>query len=648
METKKRLGVAEKFAYGIGAVGKDMVYMLSASYVLYYFQDIMGVNTIAMGIILLVARIFDAFNDPIMGVIVAKTKTKWGKFRPWLLIGTITNAVILVLMFAAPPSLDGKGLVAYAAVTYIMWGVTYTMMDIPYWSMIPAFTNAGKEREGLSALARSCAGVGSALITIITVMVVTALGTFFTSNNADTITKTFDNSNKQYTANVIKLDADGNPTDNVIEFGSDKVVASIDISGSEKTFESGLVDIKDNGVEKEVWKGILMTTAGSSSNMTYSVDVNGIELKNDDADENANKLEFVTDAVESEGTDDAGKAMVNVYVGEKTFEQLSAAPTLTIDGDLNSTQEIERVGYKYFSIIIAALFIIFIVVTCAVIKEKSSVDMEAASIKDMFKALVQNDQAMIIVLAIVLINTATYITSNLLIYFFKYDLAGSNWQGNYTLFNTFAGAMQIIAMMLFFPLLRKAFNTLKIFYICVFSAIVGYIVLLVMAVAGVTNVYIFFIPGFFIMSAVGIMNVIVTVFLANTVDYGELKNNRRDESVIFSMQTFVVKLASGIAALVATICLAVFNIQEDSSVLNYSSVSSKVLDLKNNVISTIGASDVLGLRIVMTLVPVLVLIIALILFKLKYKLTDEKLDEINSELEARHAGDNNANANLNV
>ena len=92
MEEKKNLNGKEKFAYGICAVGKDMVYMLSAAYILYYYQDIMGVSAIAMGIILLVARVFDAFNDPIMGVIVAKTKTKWGKFRPWLMIGTFTNA----------------------------------------------------------------------------------------------------------------------------------------------------------------------------------------------------------------------------------------------------------------------------------------------------------------------------------------------------------------------------------------------------------------------------------------------------------------------------------------------------------------------------------------------------------------------------
>ena len=143
----------EKVSYGLGAVGKDMVYMLSASYILYYYQDILGVSAFAMGVILLAARVFDAFNDPIMGVVVAKTRTRWGKFRPWLLIGTILNAIMLYLMFSAPPALDGGGLVAYAAVTYVLWGVTYTMMDIPYWSMIPAFTEGGKEREGLSTMA---------------------------------------------------------------------------------------------------------------------------------------------------------------------------------------------------------------------------------------------------------------------------------------------------------------------------------------------------------------------------------------------------------------------------------------------------------------------------------------------------------------
>ena len=155
METKKKLSGKEKFAYGIGAVGKDMVYMLSASYITIYFVDVMGISAAAIAVLLMAARVFDAFNDPIMGVLVAKTKTRWGKFRPWLLIGTVTNAVMLYLMFSIPPTMNASGMLLYASVTYILWGVTYTMMDIPYWSMVPAFTESGKERESLSAFARS-------------------------------------------------------------------------------------------------------------------------------------------------------------------------------------------------------------------------------------------------------------------------------------------------------------------------------------------------------------------------------------------------------------------------------------------------------------------------------------------------------------
>lgn len=473
MEQKRKLSGGEKFAYGIGAVGKDMVYMLSASYILYYYQDIMGVSAWVMGIILLAARVFDAFNDPIMGVLVAKTRTKWGKFRPWLFIGTLTNAIVLYLMFAAPPTLSDGGLIAYAAVTYILWGVTYTMMDIPYWSMVPAFTDAGKERENLSALARSCAGVGSAIISIVTVMSVSALGHAF---------------------------------------------------GTDATYE--------------------------------------------------------------------------------------------------------RVGFKIVAAIVAVLFFVFITITCVKIKEKSSVEMEAASVGDMFRALIKNDQAMAMVIAIVMINTALYITQNLLIYFFKYDFSPANWEGNYTLFNTCGGAFQILAMMFLFPLFRKFMNSMKIFALSFGMAMAGYIIILIISVTGSSNVYLLLIPAFLIMAAIGMLNVIVTVFLANTVDYGELKNGRRDESVIFSMQTFVVKLASGLSALVASIVLTVFNIKKDDSI----DPSQFTLD----------ATQRFGLRACMTILPIVVLIVGFIVYKKKYILTDEKLEEISAELEDKRAQEANA------
>ena len=480
MDTKQKLPLKSKISYGLGAVGKDMVYMLSASYVLYYFQDVLGVSAVAMGVILLAARIFDAFNDPIMGVVVAKTKTRWGKFRPWLLIGTLTNAVVLFLMFSCPPTLDAGGLVAYAAVTYILWGVTYTMMDIPYWSMIPAFTEGGKEREGLTTLARSCAGVGSALITVATVMAVQFLGNAFGGSNA---------------------------------------------------------------------------------------------------------------------------------------------------------KEIEILGFKWFSAIVAVLFIVFTILTCVNVKEKSTAEMKTVSVGQMFKALLRNDQALAIVLAIVLINSSIYITSNLVIYFFKYDFGGTEWFSSYTLFNIFGGAMQILSMMVLYPVLRNAvkLSNTKIFYICLTMSMVGYAVLLVLAFLGMGNVFVLFIPGFLIFAASGLLNILTTIFLANTVDYGELKNGSRDESVIFSLQTFVVKLASGIAAFVASICLSINKLQEGTEV----SEADKLVDWSLNV----SASARTGLRLTMTVIPIVVLVIAILWFRKKYILTDEKVEEIAAQVKALHAGE---------
>lgn len=121
-----------------------------------------------------------------------------------------------------------------------------------------------------------------------------------------------------------------------------------------------------------------------------------------------------------------------------------------------------------------------------------------------------------------------------------------------------------------------------------------------------------------------------------------MKNGRRDESVIFSMQTFVVKLASGIAALIASICLAIFHISKESdtiegSVLDF--VNNQIADVKNHVVSSIAGSSVIGLRIVMTVVPIVVLIVGVLVFRKRYILTDSKLEEIETTLKEKRVAE---------
>ena len=102
------LTLKQKTAFGIGAVGKDMVYALSASYVMYYYQDVLGLSASFVGVVLMAARFFDAFNDPFMGVLVAKTRTRWGRFRPWIFSGTLLNALVLYALDVYKRQARGK------------------------------------------------------------------------------------------------------------------------------------------------------------------------------------------------------------------------------------------------------------------------------------------------------------------------------------------------------------------------------------------------------------------------------------------------------------------------------------------------------------------------------------------------------------
>ena len=155
-------------------------------------------------------------------------------------------------------------------------------------------------------------------------------------------------------------------------------------------------------------------------------------------------------------------------------------------------------------------------------------------------------------------------------------------------------------------------------------SILGYAVLLALAILGMGNVYVLFIPGFFIFAASGLLNILTTVFLANTVDYGLLKNGTSDESVVFSMQTFVVKLASGIAAFAASICLAVANLQSGTEV----SEAEKAIDFSAGVTT----AQKMGLRMTMTVIPIIGLIIAILWFRKRFILTDEKVLEISEKV----------------
>ena len=167
MATKKKSIFGTALGYGVGAIGLDLSYGMFYSYLSYYLSSVLGLEEGFLLLITPLARIWDGINDPMMGTIVDNTRTKHGKYRPWILIGACCNAIVLFLLFTSF-GMSGLPLYIYIAVMYILWGMTNTMADIPYWSMVPSFTSEEKERNLVATVARSFSGIGQGIISILT------------------------------------------------------------------------------------------------------------------------------------------------------------------------------------------------------------------------------------------------------------------------------------------------------------------------------------------------------------------------------------------------------------------------------------------------------------------------------------------------
>ncbi len=450
-----KLTVRNKLAFCFGAFGKDIVYMLVNSYLLYYYNVVLGMSSVFIGAVLMGARIFDALNDPFMGIVVAKTRTRWGRFRPWILSGSVLNAFTIYALFAVPRGMADSPMRVWMAVFYILWGVTYTLMDIPFWSMIPAITEPGHDREQLSSLARSASGIGDAVPTVLTMIIVPVL-------------------------------------------------------------------------------------SGTTALTGYWI------------------------------------------------------------------------GFKYWALIVAAVFVISEVVFVLNVPEKKPTEMKSVGIGEMFRSLFRNDQAMCVVIAVILVYLALDIVGNLILYFFQFDLGNTDV---YSVFTAGCFLAQVIFMMLV-PAFRKKTDKLRLFSIGILVQILGFAILLGFAFSGIYKGSwgILMLPGIMVNAGYGVLNVLLTIFLSDSVDYGELKNGTREESVIFSMQTFTVKLASGVAAFLSGVAIDMIGLDTEAAAQS--------------------AATLNGLRIWMTIPSAVILIAAFLVFKRFYKLDDKRMEEISQKISA--------------
>ena len=168
-----KLSRKEKYGYGIGAMGEGMAFNLVSSFFMIYCTDSLGISAGFIATFFFAARIWDALNDIMMGTLAENIHTKWGKHRPWILLGALLNAAVLVLLFN--PTLARAGNVhLYIVVFYVLFDMTYTIIDVPYYAYAAAFTDA-HERDQISAIPRILGGVGTIGIPALTLMMVQKL-----------------------------------------------------------------------------------------------------------------------------------------------------------------------------------------------------------------------------------------------------------------------------------------------------------------------------------------------------------------------------------------------------------------------------------------------------------------------------------------
>ncbi len=165
----------EMFGHAIAGFGQNLIFGLWSNYMLVFYTDIFGIAAGTASIIMLLTRVWDGINDPMMGSIADRTRTKWGRYRPWLLFMAPVIVIFLVLNFSSP-DLSPTLKVVYAGITYVMMSMAFTAVDVPYWTMPAAMSSDVKKRSRIISFSRMSTTLAATILGIIAIPLIHALG----------------------------------------------------------------------------------------------------------------------------------------------------------------------------------------------------------------------------------------------------------------------------------------------------------------------------------------------------------------------------------------------------------------------------------------------------------------------------------------
>ena len=494
----------EGIAYSLCGFGQNLICTIIGSYLTVFMTDAIGYGALAVALLMLFARIYDALNDPIMGSIVDRTRTPWGKCRPYLKWMAIPVSVVTILCFL-PWYPSNPGGFAAMSIMYIIWGMVYTVCDVPYWGLNSRMSNDTFRRGNLLTIARLLCTAGAGIVTIVVPQVTSAMtGDLQTEINA-----------YQSIVSEIQVAVDNGTIGQEYNFDANRDAAFDNIGNLEDFILANL------GEDSEAWAAYL---AAQSTYEQYDSELLG------------------------------GKA-----ISEWTGEDLQTI----LDGTLNNKQT--DLGYIYFiaAIICVAIGAPLFFVGFKGTKERASeLDNEnVPSLKHNLQLLFKNKPLMLIVISGILGAARMVFTYTGGLYFCKYVLDSVNFigmhgEGLYTLVTIAIVPGGLIASLLV-PYLTKKIGKKQSY---IWTNIAGGLALLVAFIVGISidrgdytstatlviallAIVISGIPS-------GLTNIVSYAMIGDTIEYLELKTGERAEGICFAMQTFINKIGMAVGAFI--------------------------------------------------------------------------------------------------
>lgn len=494
----------EGIAYSLCGFGQNLICTIIGSYLTVFMTDAIGYGALSVALLMLFARIYDALNDPIMGSIVDRTRTPWGKCRPYLKWMAIPVSIVTILCFL-PWYPQNPGGFAAMCIMYVIWGMVYTVCDVPYWGLNSRMSNDTFRRGNLLTIARLLCTAGAGIVTIVVPQVTSAMtGDLQQEINA-----------YQQIVSEIQIAVDNDMIGDEYNFDADRDKAFASIGDLDAFI---LANFGEDSAAYQAW-----VQAGAAYSKYDSQLLDG-----------------------------------------KAFEDWTGTDLQKIlDDTLGSKQD--ELSYIYFiaAIICVAVGCPLFFVGFKFTKERTGEldEKEAPSLKHNLSLLFKNKPLMLIVISGILGAARMVFTYTGGLYFCKYVLDSVNFigmqgEGLYTLVTIAIVPGGLIASLMV-PYLTKKIGKKQSY---IWTNIAGGVALLVAFIIGITlDRGDYTSPATLIVAIIaivisgipsGLTNIVSYAMIGDTVEYLELKTGERAEGICFAMQTFINKIGMAIGAFI--------------------------------------------------------------------------------------------------